>query len=186
MCTNIKIFFVFSLAFLMACGNKEDKEESSKDPEVIVGNDAEVEEEVDFLITSYMNSQLQASLGKVAAEKSSSPVVREFADTIVVKNELVKSNIEELAAATGVQLTPALSPEHVTLLDSIQSYSGDEFDNAFIALFIEEHEDDIERFTKLAADIDNPITRELVTANLEMLEGSLKKAKEVQKAIENE
>lgn len=181
----IRIGFILLTAFLISCGenknNQTTNEDSlSEDTSIEVGADDKLQEEADFLISSYMNSQLQIALGEVAARQALSPDVKEFSKTIIAENAEVRGNIEELASAAEIDLAPALTPEYLTLIDSIQSYEGAKFDSAFLHIVIEEHEDDIERLSNLATKTDNPIVRREVTENLALLQGQLTQAKEIE------
>jgi predicted outer membrane protein len=72
-----------------------------------------------------------------------------------------------------------MSTKYTNLLDSIQAYSGHQFDSAFLNTVIDEHDQDIERFTTLSQRSTNPIFREILTNNLEILHRQKKEAEEL-------
>lgn len=188
---NLKYITVaIALLFLLfACGpqdNNKDKPAStqSQHPQIEVGEDVPMNKAQDLLIKANMNSQLQISLSKAAANKSSSPKIKALSNQILTENKLIQNNILALSEAAGIEMEPALSLEYVALLDAVQSYSGDRFDSIFISTIIEEHKEDIEAFTKLSEKADNPITREQITNNLEILERHLHTAKEIRNTME--
>lgn len=185
----MRIGIILSIAFLMSCGENKTsetttEESSNKDPNVEVGASDNLQEEADFLISSHMNSQLQIALGEVAERQALSPEVKEFSKTIIAENAQIRNNIEELASAAEIDLAPALTPEYLALIDSIQSYEGAKFDSAFVNIVIEEHEDDIERLNELARKTDNPIIRQEVTENVDLLQTQLTEAEEIQSSLE--
>ena len=186
-----KILFIISAFFLFSCGSGEHNDQSSEadsvnegDTEIEVGEDVAVDNEEDFLINANMNTQLQIALGKIAQEKSNSPEVKALAESVVNENQQIQNNIMELAKGAGIEMAAALSPEYVSLLDSIQVYSGDRFDSAFVNLVIEEHQEDIENFGKIAGKTNNPIVRDQITNNIELMQKHLEAAKEIEDVVE--
>lgn len=190
MFTLFRILFISLMVLLFACGPKEKNKAaqgnlSGEDTtEIAVGEDVKMESGMDFLISANMNSQLQIKLSKAALLNSNSPKVKALSENIIAENEKIQANTLALAEAAGIEMAPALSPEYVDLLDSVQSYSGEKFDSAFVATIIEEHEEDIGMFSGLAARTDDPITREQVTDNLKLLQSHLQAAREIQDTME--
>lgn len=190
--TTFKILILFTAIAFFACDSKEKASEEDQTLTVeedtasleVTENAGNLEEE-DLLISAQLNNQLQIALGEISAEKASSPKVKEFGQMIAEENKQLQDNITELAAASGVQIDSALTPEYVGLLDTIQSYSGQKFDSAFLEIVIQEHEDDIERYTKLASASENPMVREVVSSTLEILQRHQQQAENVQDALKD-
>lgn len=184
-----RFLLLFSIATLTACGSKDNNntaeaDQATKEPEITVGEDVQMETAYDFLINANMNSQVQIELSKVAAAKSNTPEVKALGQQIVIENKTIQNNILTLSEAAGIDMAPALSVEYIDLLDSIQSLSGEQFDEAYVATVIEEHQEDIDQFTRLAEKTENTITRGLVTDNLEILRRNLDNAERTQKVLQ--
>jgi putative membrane protein len=185
---SIKILTIFCLTFLISCGSPERTEDNqtaarADDAEVEVGvENLEVEE--DYLVSAHLNSQLQLALGSVAAERSTTPQVQQFGQRVANSNQIVKNNLTELATGYGINLSPAMSTKYTNLLDSIQNYTGKDFDSAFLNIVIEEHEEDIDRFTTLSQRTSNPIVRNLLTDNLEILHMQKNEAEELKDSLD--
>lgn len=186
MYNSLKIFSIICLFFLFSCDSQEKNQsgttaetaETAGDTEVEIGAE-NLEEDEDYLVSAHLNSQLQLALGNTAAERTNTPQIRQFAQRVVESNQVIKNNIAELASGANVELAPAMSTQYTTLLDSIQSYSGREFDSAFLNTVIDEHDQDIERFTTLSQRANNPIFREILTDNLEILHRQKNEAEEL-------
>lgn len=186
---TIKLFTIFCMALIVSCGPQERTEqnqdtdtEATAEPVVIAEED--LQEDADYLVSAHINSQLQIALGKVAEEQSQSPQVQQFAQQIRQENQLIQHNIDALATGVGVEIEPALTPDYVAIVDSIQAYSGREFDMAFLDLVIEEHEEDIDRFTSISTRATNPIVRDMLTDNLEILRRRKNQAEELRNSID--
>lgn len=191
MMINTKIFVTIILSIIIfACGKKEKSTETNQ--ELIVKEDTTALEvageteglsEEDMIINAHMNSQLQITLGKVSSEKASSARVKEFGKLMAQENEEIQNHIDELAKEAGLQIDPALTPDYVATIDSIQSYSGEKFDSAFINIVIRNHEEDINNYTKLSNKTNNPIVRELVASTLKILNRHQQQAEKIQKEV---
>lgn len=185
-----KIFTMLSFGVLVGCGGNNANDEQQKEEvannegNIVVGENEDLQEKGDFLITAYMNNQLQLTLGEVADRNALAPEVKELSKQILADNKAIQSNLETLAEAAEIDLKPALTPEFLSLIDSIQSYQGAKFDSAFVNTVIEEHENDIERFNSWANTTSNPIIRREVTENIDILQLQLAKAQEIRQNMD--
>ncbi len=184
----LKVSMLLSFGILIGCGGnsgnneQQQQEVANQEENIVVGEDEDLEDKSDYLITAYLNNQLQLALGEVAERNAQSPEVKELSNQLLVENKAVQTNFEELAEAAELDLNPALSPELVALIDSIQTFNGEKFDSAFVHTVIEEHENDIERLTEWANTTSNPIIRREVTENLDILQRQLARAQEIKQS----
>lgn len=182
--TIIKFFTVFCMALIISCGPQERNTETSEADndatvDAVMSDNENLQEDTDFLVSAHINSQLQVALGQAATQQSQSPRVQEFGAQLVNENEVVQHNISALAEGAGIEIDPALTPEYASLVDSVQTLSGREFDEAFLDLVIEEHDEDIDRFTRLTSRAENPIVRNMISDNLEILRRRKNQAEEL-------
>lgn len=187
--TTFRILIVLIGFVMVGCGGNNSKNENqqvvtNEEENVAVGETDDLQEEGDYLITAYMNNQLQLALGEVADRNALSPEVKDLSNQILAENQAVQTNLKDLARAADIELTPALSPEFLSLIDTIQSYEGRKFDSALVHTVIEEHENDIERLNEWATSTSNPIIRQEITENLDILQAQLAKAKEIKSGME--
>ena len=184
-----RLILLCFLSILIACGPRDNNnnttqtEQTSPEPVIEVGEDVQTETAYDFLIDANMNSQIQIALSEAAAEKSNTPEVKALGHQIAVENTSIQNNILQLSEAVGIDMAPALSVEYMGLLDSIQSLSGNQFDEAYLRAVIEGHQKDIDQFARLATQTEDPISRSLVTNNLEILRRNLDHAKRTQDVL---
>lgn len=187
---NSAIVLILSSVLFVGCGSQENNnQESSADMEteaedIQVGVDDNLQDEADFLIVSHLNSQLQITLGEIADRNALSPEVKSLSASIIAENAKVLKNLEELANAAEIDLAPALTPEYIAIIDTIQTYQGAKFDSAFVNLVIEGHREDIDRLQDLAGKTENAIIRREVTENVSILQSQLNKAEEINVLME--
>lgn len=189
MMTTIKIFSIFSIFIMLSCdsqqqNNAENQNNTDAEVEAVTADNEDLQEEADYLVSAHINSQLQVALGDAANEQSQSPDVKQFGQQLKVENRQIQENLNALATGVGVELDPALTPEYSKVIDSIKTYSGKEFDKAFLELVVEEHDEDISRLTTLANKSNDPIVRNLVTDNVKILRSRKKHAEELKDSID--
>lgn len=185
---NNTITLILLGVLFVGCGspesnNQETSTDTLSETDIDVGANDNLQDEADFLIVSHMNSQLQITLGEIAERNALSPEVKFFSKSIIVENAELQNNLQELASAAEIELAPALTPEYVAIIDTIQTYQGAKFDSAFINLVIEEHRDDIDRLHELAGKTENAIIRRDVTENVKILQTQLNKAEEIKASM---
>ena len=104
-----------------------------------------------FMQTAGSLGLLQVKLGKLAQEKGSSDVVREFGRRMVA--DYSKAN-EELAAGAkqAAYPRPVLLRPHQQIFDRFNSISKSAFDKSYMAEMVSEHDDMAGLFQKEAKD----------------------------------
>ncbi len=105
--------------------------------------------------------------GALAAERGSSPEVREFGAMLVRDHEHVRKLGRDLAAKLGVTPTPpkddAASRQHAAAMKRLRALQGPGFDHAFLQHEVEFHRSVLEAVEKtLLPEIDNAELRDLV------------------------
>ncbi len=179
------------MAFVVSCGSPEGNQretatnnesaqgDTEGTAEAVTSSEENLQEDADYLVSAHINSQLQVALGKVANQKSQSQQLKEFGRQLTEENRQIQQNINTLATGAGIEIQPALTPEYSGVVDSIKSLSDKDFDKAFLDLVLEEHNEDIERFTSLSNKTTNPIVRDMLTDNLDILRRRQTKAQEL-------
>jgi putative membrane protein len=77
--------------------------------------------------------------GKLAAEKSHSTAVREFARWMVEEHTALETESARLAQAKGVKLPAEPDIEHQSALKRLELMSGESFDRAYLEQMVEDH-----------------------------------------------
>jgi putative membrane protein len=85
----------------------------------------------EFLQQALGVNELEVDLGRLAAERATSPDVRASARRMVDKHGQLAQRLAELAREAGAPATAELSPEQRATLEEVRSTSGRAFDEAF-------------------------------------------------------
>lgn len=137
----------------------------------------------DMIYYTFMNNQMQTTLGQMAEQKAASEQVQSLGTEIVEQNKQLMAKIEDLAKAAEMPLPQGLKVEHQQKLDSITQLSGQEFDQAFVNLLLEQQQESIELLDELSANADNPIIRGLASDIIETEQGQIERAEIVKQEM---
>ena len=114
-----------------------------------------------FLETIGQSTLGEVALGKLAAQKGTTPAVRLFgrwmASTDALANRQLASMIKELH---GPMLPTTLTADQRAELQKMQALSGAEFDRQYVQMMVPGHNTEIALFQKEAQDGLNPSIRD--------------------------
>lgn len=96
----------------------------------------------------------EIAIGKLAAAKASSQAAKDFGNLLVTDHGAHKTKLAALASAAGVAVPDEPSDEAKATLDKLSKLSGTAFDKAFKDAMIEDHNKDIAKYQKQAANGD--------------------------------
>ena len=118
-------------------------------------------------------------LGKLATEKALNNDVRKYGQQMVDDHSKASDHLKQLAAKKGLPLSPKLPNNALATRNRLNTFSGDQFDAAYMDEMLKDHKQDVEDFrreSKLTHDSD---VRGFITETLPILEDHLKKAETI-------
>jgi putative membrane protein len=124
----------------------------------------------------------EVELAKLALQKSQNADVKKFAQMMVTDHTKANDELKSLAAKKSVALPTDLG-SHKSTLDDLNGKTGADFDKAYVAAMVEDHETDVDLFEDNTdnsdADIKAFTTKTLPTikSHLEMIKGIQSKMK---------
>jgi len=125
----------------------------------------------------------EVTISRVAAEKSTSPEVKELAQKIISDHESVNSELTSLATTFGVSLPSRMERHDEKLTEKWQKKdAGTSFDKAYLKQMVSDHEDAIELFSKGARSNEAQISA-VATKALPALHDHYNRAKELRKRL---
>jgi putative membrane protein len=121
----------------------------------------------------------EVELGQLAADKASSPEVKEFAQRMVKDHSQANDQLKQIAMQKGVTLPSAPSKKNEATKDRLSKLNGDAFDRAYMADMVKDHKMDIAQFQKESASGKDPDVKQFATETLPTLKDHLKQAQSV-------
>lgn len=125
----------------------------------------------------------QVELGKLAADKASSPDVKQFGQKMVDDHGKANDQLKGLAQSKNITLPTELSAKDKALHDRLSKLSGPAFDRAYMRAMVTGHTKDVNEFrteSKSGADAD---VKAWASNTLPTLETHLKMAKDANRAV---
>lgn len=132
-----------------------------------------------FVRDAAQDNKAQIMLGKLAAEKATSPEVKQFANRMIRDHSNIEEKLEQLADTEGVQLPPQPSSKAQMTDDELQKLSGNQFDKNYMSDMLKDHKQDVMAFKHEEDAGGNPQVKEFATQTLPTLESHLREAEKV-------
>ena len=148
-------------ASLAACNSQQSSDNSSTDANAVEGNTVETNEsaatsnvDTQFVTEAMQGDNGEVAIGQLAQAQASSQAAKDFGKMLAPDHGAHKDKLAALASANGIAATSEPSPEGKANLDKLKPLKGAEFDKAFKAAMIEDHEKDIAKYENQAASGD--------------------------------
>jgi putative membrane protein len=134
-----------------------------------------------FLTDAMKGDNSEVKVGKLAQEKGASQGVKDFGKMLADDHGKHKDQLAKVAMAMNVPTTDETKPEADALYGKLQGLSGADFDKAFIAGMIEDHQKDIDKYQQEANSGDPAQVTDLAKQTLPTLKKHFQTAQSLQK-----
>jgi putative membrane protein len=132
-----------------------------------------------FMKEAAAGGMAEVELGQLAADKASSPDVKEFAQRMVKDHSQANDQLKQIAMQKNVTLPTSPSPKDEMIKKKLSNMSGDAFDRAYMADMVKDHKKDIAAFQKESANGQDPDMKQFASQTLPTLKDHLKQAESV-------
>jgi putative membrane protein len=131
-----------------------------------------------FVTKALEGGMAEVELGKLAADKSQSQDVKQFAQKMVNDHSQMGDKwFEPLAKELGVSEPKGPSKKDKKLIEKLQGLSGQEFDTQYIQAMLKDHKEDLKDFQNEAQAAQDPNVKQIaeqgtkvITQHLQMIE----------------
>ena len=124
----------------------------------------------------------EVELGRLAAEKGGSDEVKDFGNQMVKDHSKINDDLKEVAAKMNVTVPSGVSAKHHAMIEKMAGMSGADFDKAYVAAMVRDHEKDIAEFEKADKEVKNPALKKFIENALPMMKDHLEKIKKFDQA----
>lgn len=135
-----------------------------------------------FLKETALDGMTEIELGKLAAQKSSNPQVKQFAQQMIEDYTASGRAILRIARDEQVEIPKTIDSRHQARVDRLAKLSGRPFDRAYIQDENRQHHQDLKEFTKASQGGNDPNLKTFATETLPSLEDHLTTLKSLEKA----
>jgi putative membrane protein len=124
----------------------------------------------------------EVELGRLAAEKGGSDEVKDFGNQMVKDHSKINDDLKEVATKMNVTMPSGVSAKHHAAIEKMAGMSGANFDKAYVAAMVTDHEKDIAEFEKADKEVKNPALKKFIEDALPMMKDHLEKIKKFDQA----
>lgn len=128
-----------------------------------------------FVINLALNDSYEIEAGRLAAQRSGSPQVRQFADRVVSGNTVFNQDLMTALQRNGTPVvTPAaLDPRHQAMIGDLNAVQGPEFDRRYVVQQVVAHREAIALLQNYIQNGDNPALRQVAQQTLQAAQAGL-------------
>jgi putative membrane protein len=123
-------------------------------------------------------SMSEVEISRVAAERSSNPRVREFAEQMIADHSRLNDELATLAANRGITL-----PAKDNVADKWMKQNAKGFDRDYLKRMVSDHEDTVKLFQKQATEGVNPDLVAFARKHLDAIQHHLEQAKDLERFL---
>jgi putative membrane protein len=139
----------------------------------------------DFVREMMADGKAEIALGELAQRKAQSPRVKALAELIVRDHDRSSAELEALAKQVGLQADDAAAEAaHREVRRRLAAMSGADFDRAYIAAMVEDHEKALDVAEDKADEADSDHVKQWAARILPTLEKHLDQARSIRKDLD--
>ena len=138
-----------------------------------------------FMKEAAAGGMAEVELGQMAADKASSPEVKQFGQRMVTDHTQANDQLKQIAAQKGVTLPSSPSAKDQATKKRLSKLSGDAFDQAYMSDMVKDHQKDIAAFQKESNSGKDPDVKQFASQTLPTLQDHLKQAETVSPKLTN-
>jgi putative membrane protein len=170
------------LIFVFSCNSSNNK---NIDKQVGEQNEemhakSRIQEELNFIVEAATNCLMEVELGQMAQQKGLSPKVKEFGLNMETDHSQVLVLLQELSARKNITLPIQHDNKQG---EKLLKLNGDDFDRKYIKLMVDDHEQELGKYNKIATEGKDPETKAFAAGQLDVLKQHLDMAKAIESIL---
>lgn len=132
-----------------------------------------------FVRQALQGGMAEVQLGQLAAQKSSNPDVKQFAQKMVDDHTKLGDAMKQVAQQMGVKPPDSLSSKDKSTIAKLNALNGDEFDKAYIKDMVKDHKQDSKEFKQEASNTSNSALKDVVSQGGQMIDQHLQMIEQI-------
>ena len=132
-----------------------------------------------FMMSAAQAGMVEVKLGELAAKKATQENIKQFGAAMVTDHSKANNELQAIAAKNGVTLPSKLDALHKSKVDKFGRLSGEQFDKAYVAEMIKDHEKVAAEFEKASKTSQNLELKSFAATTLPVIKTHLKHIKNI-------
>src|SRR6476660_7525982 len=133
----------------------------------------------DFVTKAAQGNSAEVELGKIVADKSKNPSVKQFAQMMVKDHTTALNELQELAQTKNLNFNDDLPDDAKALQTKLSSDTGKQLDKDYMDGMVEDHQKDVQEFTDKSQNAKDPDVKQWASKTLPILQKHLEKAQQI-------
>ncbi len=121
----------------------------------------------------------EVELGQLAAQKASSPEVKQFGQRMVDDHSKANDQLKQVASQKGVTVPDKLTAKDAATKAKLEKLSGEAFDRAYMKDMVSDHTKDVSEFQDASQTARDPDVKDFVSKTLPTLQEHLNQAQSI-------
>jgi len=142
------LWVVMAAIIVGGCSNTKESKTSGSEPAAprgaavgTGGAGADIKGDGEFVRDAASKNMADIELSRIALEKTTSRVVKAFAQMTVDDHSTAGNKLKSIAEGQGIEWPAQLDGKHRETADSLAKKQGDEFDREYLQAMVESHQD---------------------------------------------
>lgn len=132
-----------------------------------------------FVMEAAEGGMMEVELGRIAAQKGTSPDVKSFGQRMVDDHSKANDKLKQVASSKGVTVPASLPAAKQKEIDKLNQLSGAAFDNAYVSHMVADHKKDVAAFQKESNSGKDTDVKAFATNTLPTLQEHLKMIQDI-------
>ena len=127
----------------------------------------------DFAVKAANGNLMEVEAGKLAKLKGVSQRVKSFGEMMIKDHTEANDKLKNIASSLNVALPDSLGNDAKDDIAKLIKKSGKDFDKAYVAMMLDDHQKDVAEFRKAADNLSDSSIKEFARKTLPVLETHL-------------
>ncbi len=139
-----------------------------------------------FVMDAAKGGMTEVALGKLAAEKATSPAVKEFGQKMADDHQKANDELMKIVSQKGATLPTDVTSGEKREEDHLRNLSGADFDKAYMDHMVKDHKKDVKEFERAAKDAKDTDVQAFAAKTLPILQEHLRMAEAADQTAKSE
>ena len=173
----------------VSCNQKEGAVEEAQETNEQKFDDTSMEDTKDdqseFMTKAASGGMMEVQLGQLAQQNGMSQDVKDFGKMMVDDHTKANEELKALAAQKNITLPDSMGQEQMDHVEELRGKANADFDQAYMSLMVDDHQEDVDLFQEAAQNLQDPDTKAFASKTVPILQQHLDRAQQVNNTVNN-
>ena len=137
----------------------------------------------EFVKDAAIGGMAEVELGKLAQQNAQDDQVKQFGARMVQDHGQANNELQSIAGNLGIDLPQQLDKKHEQLKDRLAKLQGPQFDRAYMAAMVKDHNSDVAAFRREAQSGRDPAIKQFAAKTLSTIGQHDRMAKDIDHSL---